>query len=111
MCQSCNIAAAGCNRGYISKHISPDSVEELIICDVSQKNLDVVPVMEGIKVRKLILDEENIEVSILTKNGNIFVQMCNFTNFCLSALADMLSLEVINHRLTRSSLCYQCQRL
>lgn len=54
-------ADIGCNRGYISKHISPDSVEELIICDVSQQNLDVVPVMEGIKVRKLILDEENIE--------------------------------------------------
>ncbi|CAG9765292.1 unnamed protein product [Ceutorhynchus assimilis] len=54
-------ADIGCNRGYVSKHISPESVEELIICDVSQKNLDMVPVMEGIKVRKQILDEEYIE--------------------------------------------------
>ncbi|XP_066254051.1 arginine-hydroxylase NDUFAF5, mitochondrial [Euwallacea similis] len=54
-------ADIGCNRGYVSKHISPDSVEELLICDVSQKNLDMVPVMDGIKVRKLILDEEHIE--------------------------------------------------
>lgn len=54
-------ADIGCNRGYVSKHISPDSVEELIVCDVSQKNLDIVPVMEGIKVRRQILDEEQIE--------------------------------------------------
>ncbi|XP_050296890.1 arginine-hydroxylase NDUFAF5, mitochondrial isoform X2 [Anthonomus grandis grandis] len=54
-------ADIGCNRGYVSKHISPDSVEELIVCDVSQKNLDRVPVMDGIKLKKLILDEENIE--------------------------------------------------
>ncbi|KAL1491771.1 hypothetical protein ABEB36_012320 [Hypothenemus hampei] len=54
-------ADIGCNRGYVSKHISPDSVDELIVCDVSQRNLDVAPVMEGIKVKKLLLDEENIE--------------------------------------------------
>ncbi|XP_030753976.1 arginine-hydroxylase NDUFAF5, mitochondrial [Sitophilus oryzae] len=54
-------ADIGCNRGYISKHISPDSVEELILCDVSQKNLDTVSVMDGIRVRKQILDEEYIE--------------------------------------------------
>ncbi|ENN76123.1 arginine-hydroxylase NDUFAF5, mitochondrial [Dendroctonus ponderosae] len=54
-------ADIGCNRGYVSKHISPSSVEELIVCDVSQENLDVVTVMEGIKLRKQILDEEHID--------------------------------------------------
>lgn len=32
------------------------------MCDVSQENLDVVTVMDGIKLRKQILDEENIDV-------------------------------------------------
>ncbi|VEN34384.1 unnamed protein product [Callosobruchus maculatus] len=55
-------ADIGCHRGHVSKHISPDSVEELILCDVSQRNLDSAPVAEGIKIRKHILDEEHIEV-------------------------------------------------
>ncbi|KAJ8975438.1 hypothetical protein NQ317_014196 [Molorchus minor] len=54
-------ADVGCHRGYVSKHISPESVEELILCDISQKNLDRAHVMEGIKVKKQILDEEHIE--------------------------------------------------
>ncbi|XP_060529063.1 arginine-hydroxylase NDUFAF5, mitochondrial [Cylas formicarius] len=54
-------ADIGCNRGYVAKHISPDSIEELILCDVSKRNLNSVKVQEGIKVRKQVLDEENIE--------------------------------------------------
>ncbi|CAH1986683.1 unnamed protein product [Acanthoscelides obtectus] len=54
-------ADIGCNRGHVAKHISPDSVEELILCDVSQRNLDSAPVADGIKVKKQILDEEHIE--------------------------------------------------
>ncbi|XP_022903776.2 arginine-hydroxylase NDUFAF5, mitochondrial isoform X1 [Onthophagus taurus] len=53
-------ADIGCSRGYVSKHISIDSVEELILCDVSQANLDSVIVGDGVKVIKQILDEENI---------------------------------------------------
>lgn len=56
---------AGCNRGYVSKHISPESVEQLVLCDVCHENLDNVPVQDGIKVRKKILDEEYIEVSFV----------------------------------------------
>lgn len=55
----------GCNRGYVSKHISPDSVEELVLCDVCQENLENVPIQEGIKIKKKILDEEYIEVRII----------------------------------------------
>lgn len=46
----------------MSKHISPDSVEELVLCDVCQENLENVPTQEGIKIKKRILDEEYIEV-------------------------------------------------
>ncbi|CAH1175838.1 unnamed protein product [Phaedon cochleariae] len=54
-------ADIGCHRGYVSKHISPESVEELILCDVSLTNLNSAPVMDGIRIRKQILDEEHIE--------------------------------------------------
>ncbi|KAF5277425.1 hypothetical protein FQA39_LY06238 [Lamprigera yunnana] len=53
-------ADIGCNRGYVSKHILPSSVEELILCDGSQTNLDRAPVQNGLKVRKQIIDEEHI---------------------------------------------------
>lgn len=56
-------ADIGCSRGYVSKHIAPECVEELILCDSSKYNLDVAPVNESIKVRKQILDEENIQVN------------------------------------------------
>lgn len=55
------VADIGCSRGYISKHISPDSVEELILCDTSQSNLDNVDVAKGIKVHRRVIDEENIQ--------------------------------------------------
>ncbi|XP_057667715.1 arginine-hydroxylase NDUFAF5, mitochondrial [Diorhabda carinulata] len=54
-------ADIGCSRGYVSRHISPDSVEELILCDISKTNLDAAGVQEGIKTKKQILDEEHIE--------------------------------------------------
>lgn len=53
---------AGCSRGYVSKHIVPESVEELILCDTNQRNLDLVQVADGIKVKRKVLDEEHIEV-------------------------------------------------
>lgn len=54
-------ADLGCSRGYVSKHLSPDSIEELILCDMNKENLDSAVIQEGIKLRKLVLDEENIE--------------------------------------------------
>ncbi|EEZ98317.1 arginine-hydroxylase NDUFAF5, mitochondrial [Tribolium castaneum] len=54
-------ADIGCSRGYVSKHISPKCIEELILCDMNRFNLDSVQVQEGIKVRKQVLDEEHIE--------------------------------------------------
>lgn len=57
---------SGCNRGYVSKHITLDSVEELILCDVSKANLENVVAPEGVRIEKKILDEENINVSNIT---------------------------------------------
>uniref|UniRef100_A0A6P7GM78 Arginine-hydroxylase NDUFAF5, mitochondrial n=1 Tax=Diabrotica virgifera virgifera TaxID=50390 RepID=A0A6P7GM78_DIAVI len=54
-------ADIGCSRGYVSRHISPDSVEELILCDISESNLNAAVVQDGIKTTKQILDEEHIE--------------------------------------------------
>lgn len=55
----------------MSKHISPDSVEELVLCDVCQENLENVPIQEGIKIKKRILDEEYIEVGTVSNNDSI----------------------------------------
>lgn len=54
----------GCGRGYVSKHLSKDSIDQLILCDVSKSNLEAASasVEKEIKVQKKILDEENIEV-------------------------------------------------
>ncbi|KAI4458745.1 hypothetical protein MML48_7g00004540 [Holotrichia oblita] len=54
-------ADIGCSRGYISKYISPDSIEEIILYDSSQLNLDIVQVADGVKFRKKLLDEESIQ--------------------------------------------------
>lgn len=51
----------GCSRGYVCKHIIPESIEEIILCDSNERNLDAVQVADGIKVRKQVLDEENIK--------------------------------------------------
>ncbi|GLV31468.1 uncharacterized protein CBL_07230 [Carabus blaptoides fortunei] len=54
-------ADIGCSRGYVSKHIVPESVEELILCDTNERNLNQVQVADGIKVKRKVLDEEHIE--------------------------------------------------
>ncbi|XP_044756328.1 arginine-hydroxylase NDUFAF5, mitochondrial [Coccinella septempunctata] len=56
-------ADIGCGRGYVSKHLSKESVDQLILCDVSELNLEsaAASVEKEIMVQKKILDEENIE--------------------------------------------------
>lgn len=43
--------------------MSPESVEELILCDTSKVNLEAArkSVAEGVKVQEMILDEEHIQ--------------------------------------------------
>ncbi|KAL3278973.1 hypothetical protein HHI36_016491 [Cryptolaemus montrouzieri] len=56
-------ADLGCGRGYVAKHLSRDSIDQLILCDVSKYNLEAASstVEDDIKIKKKILDEENIE--------------------------------------------------
>ncbi|XP_078050113.1 arginine-hydroxylase NDUFAF5, mitochondrial isoform X1 [Augochlora pura] len=48
----------GCGRGHVSKHITADSVEELILTDMCSSLLHEAEIAEGIKVTRKILDEE-----------------------------------------------------
>lgn len=63
----CLIILTGASRGYVSRHFLPDSVEKVTLCDTSQTHLDKALVGEGVKVEKVVMDEENIDVSILEK--------------------------------------------
>lgn len=48
----------GCGRGYVAKHIDSESVEELVVCDLSPTWLDQVQNPPNVKVRREVVDEE-----------------------------------------------------
>lgn len=48
----------GCGRGYISKHIVSETVENLILCDISPTQLAQAETTPGVKFTKKELDEE-----------------------------------------------------
>ncbi|XP_015602856.1 arginine-hydroxylase NDUFAF5, mitochondrial [Cephus cinctus] len=50
----------GCGRGHVSKHILSESVEELIMADMSPTALSHAEVTEGIKVKRKVVDEEEL---------------------------------------------------
>lgn len=50
----------GCGRGYVAKHIDSESVEELVVCDMSQTWLDQVPCPPNIKMKRMVVDEESL---------------------------------------------------
>lgn len=50
----------GCGRGHVSKNILKESVEELILTDMSQTALNQAETNEGIKVERKIIDEEEL---------------------------------------------------
>nr|XP_031827070.1 arginine-hydroxylase NDUFAF5, mitochondrial isoform X1 [Nomia melanderi] len=49
----------GCGRGHVSKHLSAESIEELILMDMCPSFLDQAKIAEGIKVTRTVMDEEN----------------------------------------------------
>lgn len=49
----------GCGRGYVSKNIISDNVEELILAEMSPTWLNQAQTTDGVKVHRKILDEEN----------------------------------------------------
>ncbi|RVE54394.1 hypothetical protein evm_000879 [Chilo suppressalis] len=56
-----NAVELGACRGYVSRHFLPDSVEKVTLCDSSQTHLDKAIVGDGVKVDRIIMDEENID--------------------------------------------------
>lgn len=49
----------GCGRGHVSKRILSESVEELVLTDMSPSFLHQAETTEDIKVTKKVVDEEN----------------------------------------------------
>lgn len=56
---------AGASRGYVARHFLPDSVEKVTLCDTSQTHLDKAIVGDGVQFEKRVMDEEEIDVSLL----------------------------------------------
>ncbi|XP_062135569.1 arginine-hydroxylase NDUFAF5, mitochondrial [Drosophila sulfurigaster albostrigata] len=54
-------ADIGCNRGYISKHILAECVEHLTLTDTSASMLEQAQGTPGLKMHKLVQDEEQLE--------------------------------------------------
>lgn len=51
----------GCGRGYVSKHVVPENVQKLIMCDNSPSYVDqAAPPAEGVIVERLVVDEEQL---------------------------------------------------
>nr|CAG4642644.1 EOG090X09JT [Evadne anonyx] len=51
----------GCGFGHVSKHLSKDAVEELIMCDQSEMVLQKAAVPEDVtNCRKMVVDEEHL---------------------------------------------------
>jgi len=50
----------GCGRGHVSKRILSESVEELVLADMSPGFLQQAETMEGVKVKREVVDEENL---------------------------------------------------
>lgn len=50
----------GCGRGHVSKRILGESVEELVLAEMSPSFLQQADTMEGVRVKKEVVDEENL---------------------------------------------------
>lgn len=50
----------GCGRGHVSKRILGESVEELVLAEMSPSFLQQADTMEGMRVKKEVVDEENL---------------------------------------------------
>lgn len=50
----------GCGRGHVSKRILSESVDELVLADMSPSFLRQAETAEGVRVTRMIVDEENL---------------------------------------------------
>ncbi|KAJ8891379.1 hypothetical protein PR048_010895 [Dryococelus australis] len=61
LCSMWQVAAnLGCGRGYVSRHIEPDCVERLALCDSSPSWLEQAAAPEGVLVERHVIDEEGL---------------------------------------------------
>ncbi|KAK2576681.1 hypothetical protein KPH14_005342 [Odynerus spinipes] len=63
----------GCGRGYVSKHILRENIEELILADMSSTALKQAETTEGLKVETQVIDEEEL---VLEPNSLDLVISC-----------------------------------
>lgn len=52
----------GCNRGYVSRNVLADTVEHLIMSDMSPTMLKQAEGTPGLKITKKAMDEECLDV-------------------------------------------------
>ncbi|XP_063372382.1 arginine-hydroxylase NDUFAF5, mitochondrial [Cydia amplana] len=57
-----NAVELGAGRGYVSRHLLPDSVEKVTLCDTSQTHLTKAIIGDGVQFEKRVMDEENIDL-------------------------------------------------
>lgn len=57
-------ADIGCGRGFVSRHVLAESVQHLYMCDSSPTMLQQAEGSPGLKVTKLVMDEEKPTVSL-----------------------------------------------
>ena len=50
----------GCGRGHVSKNVLRDSVEKLILADMSPTFVEQAETMPDVKIEKTVMDEENL---------------------------------------------------
>lgn len=50
----------GCGRGHVSKRILDESVEELVLAEMSPSLLQQASSTEGVRIKKEVVDEENV---------------------------------------------------
>ena len=52
------VVELGCGRGYIAQHLDQEIVENLVMCDISAKVLDIAKGNDKLKIRKMVVDDE-----------------------------------------------------
>lgn len=50
----------GCGRGHVSKRILDESVEELVLAEMSPSFLQQADTVKGMRVKREVIDEENV---------------------------------------------------
>lgn len=63
--------STGCTRGFISRHDLADIIEHLQLCESNATLLDQAQVADGLKVTKVNMDEETLEVCTLINEWGI----------------------------------------